>query len=360
MKINKIKCKNFRNLKDVSIFPDSEMNVICGENAQGKTNLIEAIWLFSGAKSFRNNKDSSFINFGFNNAITEIDFISSGIENNAKMFFSDKRTAELNSKPLLNASKLAGTFSAVVFSPTDLGLVKDGPQVRRRFLDIAIGQLYPNYITFLKEYTRAVKQRNQIIKDIKFDGSISVMLDIFEGEIASNGEKIIKYRKKYIEILKQKVPLIYEGLSSGKEELLIEYLSEYQENLKEALLNSRKDDMYTGVTLVGPHRDDIIFKLNGIDARSYGSQGQQRSISISLKLSQAEVIKDITGEYPVCLLDDVMSELDPSRQGYILNHISGWQCFLSCCDPSNIANLNKGKIFKVKDGEVAEDVSSFR
>lgn len=361
MKIEKIKCRNFRNIKDAVIFPDSEMNVICGENAQGKTNLIEAIWLFSGAKSFRNNKDSSFILFGKSNAKTEIDFISGGIENKALMEFGEKRQVSLNEKVLGNPSKLAGVFSSVVFSPVDLGIVKDGPQVRRRFLDIAIGQLYPTYISVLKEYTRAVKQRNQIIKDIKYDGSVSLMLDIFEDEIASNGEKIIKYRKKYIEILKEKVPLIYEGLSSGKEKLSIEYFSLTDEkNLKESLIKSRKEDMFTGVTSVGPHRDDIIFKLNDIDARSYGSQGQQRSIAISLKLSQAEVIKEITGEYPVCLLDDVMSELDPSRQSYILNHISGWQCFLSCCDPSNIANLNKGKIFKVKNGEVVEDVSSFR
>lgn len=361
MKIKKIKCQNFRNIKEAVIFPDSEMNVICGENAQGKTNLIESIWLFSGAKSFRNNKESNYIKFSEKNAKNEIDFISSGIENTALMEFSDKRQVSLNGKVIGNPSKLAGKFNAVVFSPIDLGIVKDGPQIRRRFLDIAIGQLYPNYITILKEYTRAVKQRNQIIKDIKYDGSISLMLDIFENEISLNGEKIIKYRKKYIEILKEKVPIIYEGLSSGKEKLEIEYFCVFGENdLKEELLKSRKEDMFTGVTSVGPHRDDLIFKLNGIDARSYGSQGQQRSIAISLKLSQAEVIKEITGEYPVCLLDDVMSELDPSRQSYILNHISGWQCFLSCCDPSNIANLNKGKIFKVKNGEVEEDVSSFR
>lgn len=359
MKINKIRCLNFRNLKETEIYPFSEMNVICGENAQGKTNLIEAIWLFTGAKSFRNNKDSSFINFNKEKAKTEIEFTANGIENSAVMEFSDKRQVYLNGKLLGNPSKLAGIFNSIVFSPTDLGLVKDGPQVRRKFLDIAIGQLYPSYISVLKEYTRAVQQRNKVIKDIKYDGSVSLMLDIFEQEIYENGKKIIDYRKKYIEIIKEFVPLIYEGLSSGKEKLELEYLYKVSgENLKEALKNSRKEDMLSGITSVGPHRDDIIFKLNGIDARNYGSQGQQRSIAISLKLSQAQVIKNITGEYPVCLLDDVMSELDPSRQGYILNHIKGWQCFLSCCDPSNIENLNEGKIFKVRNGEVAEDVSS--
>jgi len=286
MKINKIKIQNYRNLKEVEINPFDGMNVICGENAQGKTNLIEAIWLFTGAKSFRNNKDSSFINFEKEKAKTEINFFANGIKNDALMEFSEKRQVYLNEKLLGNPSKLAGVFNAIIFSPIDLGIVKDGPQVRRKFLDIAIGQLYPNYITVLKEYIRAVQQRNKIIKDLKYDGSLSLMLDVFEEEIALNGKKIIEYRKKYIKIIKEFVPVIYEGLSSGKELLTIEYVTlNESENLKEKLKNTRKEDMLSGITSIGPHRDDILFKLNGIDARSYGSQGQQRSIAIAIKLS---------------------------------------------------------------------------
>lgn len=360
MKIKKLKCFNFRNILEAEIEADDGMNVICGENAQGKTNLIEAIWLFSGAKSFRNTKDSNFVNFEKNKARTEIEFIANGIENTAFMEFTDKRKAFLNEKPLNNPSKLAGNFNAIIFSPVDLSLVKDGPQARRRFLDIAIGQLYPNYINILGDYLRAVKQRNQVIKELRFDKSIEIMLDIFEEEIDLNGSKIIAYRKKYIEEIKGFVASIYEGLSGGKEKLEISYLSSFDsDDYKKALIDSRKEDSFSGITSIGPHRDDLIFNLNGINARNYGSQGQQRSISISLKLAQAQIIKDKSGEYPVCLLDDVMSELDPSRQSYILNHISGWQSFLSCCDPSNIANLEKGKIFVVKKGEVSENVSSF-
>ncbi|MBE6740326.1 MAG: DNA replication/repair protein RecF [Ruminococcaceae bacterium] len=360
MKIKKLKCFNFRNILDTEIIADSGMNVICGENAQGKTNLIEAIWLFSGAKSFRNTKDSSFLNFEKQKARTEIEFISGGIENTAIMEFSDKRKAFLNEKLLNNPSKLAGNFNAIIFSPADLSLVKDGPQARRRFLDVAIGQLYPNYINILADYLRAVKQRNQVIKELRFDGSIEIMLDVFEEEIADKGIKLINYRKKYIEEISGFVSDIYNGLSSGKEKLLIKYLTSVnEENYKEKLKNSRKEDSFSGITSIGPHRDDIIFNLNGINARNYGSQGQQRSIAISLKLAQAQVIKNKSGEYPICLLDDVMSELDPSRQSYILNHIRDWQCFLSCCDPSNIANLKSGKVFEVKKGEVKENVSSF-
>jgi len=353
MKIKRLECRNYRNIEFAEIFPDDCMNVICGENAQGKTNLIEAIWLFSGAKSFRNTKDSQPVKFGEKKAVCRLDFESGSVLNNAVMEFTDKRTAFLNDKALSNPSKLAGVFNAVVFSPVDLGLVKEGPAVRRRFLDIAIGQLYSGYINTLQEYTRAVKQRNEIIKDYKYDSTVSVMLDIFEDEISSKGLKIIEYRKRYIEIIKKFLPEIYEGLSSGREILETEYLLSCEpENLRQRLIDSRKEDIYSGITSVGPHRDDLVFKLNGINARIYGSQGQQRSIALSLKLAQAQVIKDIMGEYPVCLLDDVMSELDPRRQGYILNHIRGWQSFLTCCDPSNIEGLQNGKIIRVNKGVV--------
>ncbi len=353
MKVNSLSLKNFRNIKDLKLTFDKGMNVICGENAQGKTNIIEALWLFTGAKSFRNSKDSSFIKFGEEKGISQTEFIFAGINMEAKMEFGDKRTAFLNDKKLSSPSALAGNFNAIVFSPADLSLVTEGPSFRRRFLDVAIGQLYPNYIEILKNYTRAVTQRNQIIKDYRYDGSVAVMLDVFETEIVSSGAKIIEYREKYIEILNKYVPKIYKGLSGGREEIMSVYVTNCPAiMLEERLKEKRKEDMFTSVTSVGPHRDDIEFKINGINARSYGSQGQKRSIALTLKLSQAEVIKEITGEYPICLLDDVMSELDVIRQNYILNHIKEWQSFITCCDPSNTERLKEGKIFTVKIGEV--------
>lgn len=353
MRVERLSCQNFRNLSNITIYPDSEMNVICGENAQGKTNIIEALWLFTGAKSFRASKDSSFINFNSDEAKCEIEFISAGVKNDAQMKFGEKRTAFLNEKPLSNPSKLAGSFNAIVFSPADLSLIKDGPAGRRRFLDVAIGQLYPNYIEILKSYTRAVSQRNKIIKEYKFDASLSVMLDVFEEEIASSGSKIIKYRRRYLEETVKYVPSIYSGLSGGKENIEAFYITLCDENeLKAKLFEKRKEDMFSGVTSVGPHRDDIEFKINGTDVRLYGSQGQKRSSALSLKLAQAEIIKSNTGEYPICLLDDVMSELDPVRQNYIFNHIKGWQSFITCCDPSSVERLKEGKIFTVSNGEV--------
>ena len=356
MKINSIRIKNFRNIEDIEIFPDENMNIICGENAQGKTNIIEAIWFFTGAKSFRNSKETVFVKFGEEKAKLEINYIFKGCEEKIKVEIeNNKRTAFLNGKKLSSPSLLAGNFGAVIFSPSDLSLIKDSPSIRRKFIDISIGQLYPSFVEILNSYTRAVIQRNRIIKDFKYDKTLSIILDSFEKEIVENGIKIINYRKKYISILEKYVPDIYFGLSAGKEKIETKYILNCEpEKLEENLKFSRENDSLLGVTTVGPHRDDIDFKINGISVRSFGSQGQQRSVALSLKLAGAEVSKEITDEYPVCLLDDVMSELDPSRQNYILNHIKEWQVFLTCCDPANTNSLIKGKVFNIEKGAVKQ------
>lgn len=352
MNILNLECKNFRNLENIKITPCENMNVICGENAQGKTNLIEAIWLFTGAKSFRNSKDCQFLKFNCEKAICNLDFKSEETENNAKLEITDKRIAYLNENKLKSPSALAGKFSAVVFSPLDLKLVSGGPNERRKFLDLSIGQIYPTYIEILKNYLRAVMQRNKIIKDYKYDSTVSIMLDVFESEIAESGKKIIKLRKKYIETLNCFLPNLYEGISSGKEILKTEYICKSGENLFKDLENSRKEDMFSGTTSVGPHRDDIEFEINGKSVRNFGSQGQKRSVALAVKLAEAEVLKKKTGECPVILLDDVMSELDKNRQNFILNHIEEMQSFLTCCDYTNVENLKNGKIFNIKNGSV--------
>ena len=353
MRIKSLKIENFRNIKDIQIFPSDEMNVIYGENAQGKTNIIEAIWLFTGAKSFRGAKDEELKRFSCEKARLKIEFEAEKIEKSAQIEINEKRIACLNEKPLKSVSHLAGKFNAIIFSPTDLRLLSDGPKVRRKFLDMAICQLYPTYIEILRGYTKAVTQRNKILKDFKNNSSVLPLLDVFEKEIALSGEKIIKYRLRYIEILKEFIPEIYKGISNGQENLEIEYISSNKsENLLTDLKNSRKEDMFTYKTSVGPHRDDLEFKINGISAKNFGSQGQKRSVALSLKLAEAEILKKTTGEYPICLLDDIMSELDPKRQNFILNHIKEMQTFLSCCDPETLKNLKEGKRFQIKSGEV--------
>ncbi|MBR6510094.1 MAG: DNA replication/repair protein RecF [Clostridia bacterium] len=352
MRVLDLNCNNFRNINEGKIIPCEEMNVICGENAQGKTNFLEAIWLFTGAKSFRGSKDIELIKFGKEKASINMNFISKEIEMDAQIEIKEKRNFYLNSKKVKSSSEFAGNFNAIIFSPTDLKLVSEGPVFRRKFLDTAIGQSKPAYIEILKNYMRAVTQRNKIIKDFKYDKTLSIMLDVFENEIAENGQKIINLRKNYIEKLNPFLTEIYSGISSGKENLDIEYISNSKNNLEEKLKLAREEDMYSGVTSIGPHRDDLDFKINGFSARSYASQGQKRSVSLSLKLAEAKALEKDVGECPLFLLDDVMSELDPERQNFILNHIRGMQAFITCCDPSNIKNLKDGKIINIKDGRV--------
>ncbi len=355
MIVKNLYSSGFRNFNEIEFLPSENMNVIYGDNAQGKTNLLEAIWLFCGAKSFRGAKDSELLGFNLKKAVNSCDFIFGETEKNAKIIIEEKRKAELNGKMLSSASKLAGNFYAIVFSPIDLNLVNDGPKVRRRFLDTAIGQIYPLYNEKIKNYIKAVTQRNTILRDLKFHGDIEFLLDDFEKSLAILIKDVVKYRYRYVEILKEILPEIYGGLSSEREFLNIEYSSEILKDteideISEILKKSRKEDILTGNTSVGPHRDDLSLILNGSEVKSFGSQGQRRSVCLALKLSEAKVLKRITGEYPIALLDDVMSELDKSRQDFILNHIKDWQVFITCCDPSNIKGLQNGKIFEMKGG----------
>lgn len=352
MRVLDLKLKNFRNIDEIFLCDFEDTNVICGENAQGKTNLLEAIWLFTGLKSFRGSKDNEFLKFGTEKSELSLSFISEKIENDAKIEITERRNATLNNNKLKTPSLLAGKFNAVIFSPADIKIVSEGPAFRRKFLDVAIGQLFPSYIESYKNYVKAVSQRNSIIKDFKYDPSLSVMLDIFEEQIAEEGEKIITLREKYISFLNEPLKEVYSGISRGKEKLSLNYLSTKKENLIEQLKISREKDIYTGSTSVGPHREDLEFKIDGVLTRSFASQGQKRSVALSLKLAEAEVIKKYVGEWPIFLLDDVMSELDPFRQEYILNHIEGMQSFITCCDPSNTIGLKKGKIITVKEGKI--------
>lgn len=352
MIVKKIEINNFRNIKNIVFEPINEINIISGENAQGKTNLIEAIWFFTGAKSFRGIKNTEAIKKGEEKANIKLTFSDNNIENTAEIEIKEKSVAKLNGKTLKMPSLLAGNFKCVVFSPDDLNIICGAPATRRRFIDIAIGQLYPKYIDILREYTRAVKQRNNILKDSVKDGSLLFLIEDFEKIIAAEGEKIINYRKRYLELINEKAVLIYSGISDKKETLKIEYESTVKENLLNELEASRQNDRFSGVTSVGPHRDDIIFSIDNLNSRDFASQGQKRSIALSLKLAEAEIIKEKTDKQPVILLDDVMSELDKKRQNYILNKIKGVQVFITCCDEENFSSLEKGNIVRIKNGEI--------
>lgn len=355
MVFNKLTMENFRNFENESFDFDSGMNVIYGNNAQGKTNILEALWCFTGAKSFRGSKDSELVRFDCEKASLKLDFFDGGRQQDCVINIQKSRIAVLNGVEYPTASSLAGKIYCIVFSPNDLNIVKDGPANRRKFIDTAVCQLYPAYIGISRRYLKALEQRNSILKNLKYNPNMEEFIEDFEKELAVCGTQIIGYRKKYIEKLNNYLPEIYCGLSDGKEKISAEYetsAGEQQEEYLNALKQNRYEDMQQLSTSVGPHRDDINIKINGISARSFGSQGQKRSAALALKLSESAVIFETTGNTPVALLDDVMSELDTSRQNYILNHIKDWQVFITCCDIANTKNLYSGKIFEIENGRL--------
>lgn len=359
MKINSISIENFRNIENLSLDFD-DVNIIYGENAQGKTNLIEAIYLFTGSKSFRGVKDRELIKFDRDYSRLKIQFENKNRKQNAEIYIDKKRNATLNGIKKKSASALGDELKAVIFSPVHLSMVKDGPQERRRFIDNALCQLKSNYRNVLKEYNRCLTQRNMLLKDIAKNYSLSDMLYIWDKNMAKWGAKIIFQRQKYIEALLPYAKEVFDGLSKGKEEIDLilkghfDYegitTEEIEKNLIKELENSRGNDILNRVTSVGPHRDDMEILINGKSARSFGSQGQQRSCVLALKLAEASLLKEMTEDEPLALLDDVMSELDISRQDYILNHIKNWQVFITCCDANTVLRLKKGKTFHIKEG----------
>lgn len=362
MKVTKLEAVSFRNIKTEVLEPCEGVNIIYGNNAQGKTNLLEAIWLFTGCRSFRGSKDAELINFNSAKSMLSLDFYGYDREQNLYLEIEKGRKFMLNGVKQSTSSKIMGEFLAVVFSPVHLSLVKDGPYERRRFLDIAISQLKPKYAVTLMQYNKALSQRNILLKDIAFHAELYDTLDIWEDRLAFYAGEIIRQRVGYINRLTSFCEEIYDGISCGREKLELSYFQqcpafgeskqELYENIKSLLFAARKNDIATGFTSVGPHRDDISIRIDGLAARSYGSQGQQRSAALSLKLGEAAMVKSFTGQQPVALLDDVMSELDEARQNYILNHIKDWQVFITCCDPSSVANLKYGKAFEMKDGRI--------
>lgn len=364
MTVNSVKIKNFRNISDLELIADSGVNVIYGENAQGKTNILESIWLFTGCKSFRGAKDNELIKFGEEFSKISLEFQDNIRDKKSEIIIKEKKKdIFLNGVSLRSTAELIGSFYSVIFSPVHLSLIKDGPAARRKFLDTALCQLKPAYAEHLAGFKRALFQRNALLKDLHLNSELYDMLDIWDDQLAKYSATVIKERIYYIDLLSEYSKNIYSGISENKEKFSLFYSREEYKNkdisAKDIYINeiekikkARKEDVIAKTTTIGPHRDDLEILIDNVSARSFGSQGQQRSCALSLKLGESEIIKKVTGETPVALLDDVMSELDEKRQDYVLNHINDRQVFLTCCDPSQVLRLCSGKSFLIKDGEI--------
>ena len=369
MQITRLELKDFRNIREAAVSFCPGVNVICGENAQGKTNLLEAVALLTGRGSFRGARESQMTRFGEKAFHLKMAFRDAEREQSiAYDAGGDKRKVALNRVPLPSASELAGVFTAVVFHPEDLSLVKGGPGGRRDFLDAAISQLKPVYGRYIAQYNGVLEQRNALLKQIHRTGRGKEMLPIWDEQLAKIGTAVSILRKDYLGKLSPLAETVYRGFTGERETFQIEYessvfredipLSVYSEELighYRQLLEARvEDDIRLQFTGAGVHRDDLDIRVNGLSARAYGSQGQQRSCAIALKIGEAMLLRGVTGENPVILLDDVMSELDPGRQDYLLNRIRGFQVLITCCDEASARRMNGGKLFAVEDGVFSE------
>ncbi len=363
--------ENFRNIESLSFSPGEGVNVIWGDNAQGKTNLVEALWLFTGAKSFRRPKDAELVRFGAEYAALRASFFSEGRDQTAEIAFSPSRSMKKNGIEIRSPSDYAGTCGGVVFSPEQMNFFRDGPKERRRLIDTSLCQISPKYLSVLSDYKKVAEQRNSLLKDTKSHAQLLDLLDVYDEQLARLGGILTRARVRYGRSLGEKAREIYEGISGGREAFSAAYMSTvlpegaaadpemstetWCDLLREKLRAARAADLEHGTTSCGPHRDDLLVSLDEKPAPAFGSQGQQRSCILALKLAEAKLLGEKMGEPPLILLDDVMSELDSSRREYILNSIGGSQIFLTCCDPGLFAGLSGGRTFSMRDGILKEE-----
>lgn len=366
MEVTGLNLFHFRNINAETVTPCPGINLFYGENGQGKTNLMEAIWLFTGNPSFRGARSREMISFWEDTAKLELSFYAEGRDQNALLQLGKSTQLKLNQVPLESKRELAGHFCAVVFSPEDLRLVKEGPAARRNFLNQAICQLSPKYGDYLNAYEQLLQQRNALLRG--HYRNLKEEIGVWDCQLARAGTVLSIYRADYVRKLRPLALRHYEGISKGAEALTLDYastvfetpddLKEYQTDLYEQYLTrlseSFEEDLRQGMTTVGIHRDTLSLSLNGHPARNFASQGQQRSITVSLKLSEAALLGKVLAEPPVMLLDDVMSELDQGRQTYLLNRLQGQQVFITCCEEANWKPLQEGRVFLVEEGRVTQ------
>ena len=359
MFIKRLQMLNYRNYNALDIELCPNVNVFMGDNAQGKTNILEAIYYCAFAKSHRTSKDKELINWNGEHAFISVDVGRERLDKriDISILKDGKKSIRINKIKIKKIGELFGNFNVVMFSPEDLRIIKDSPGVRRKFIDMELCQLNPKYYYNLVQYNKVLNERNILLRN---RNTSSEMLEIYDMQLVEFGYNIIRDRIKYIESLNKYAEKIHSDITSGKEKIKFKYISTIKdlENIKEnfytLLEKNRSKDCDRGITSIGPHRDDFFVYINDIDTKSYGSQGQQRTAVLTMKFSSLEIIKELTGEFPVLLLDDVLSELDFNRKKYILSTIGQIQTVITCTGIEDLYEYldEKAKVFKVKNGEI--------
>ncbi|MCI8683912.1 MAG: DNA replication/repair protein RecF [Lachnospiraceae bacterium] len=360
MILKSVALNHFRNYSDLSLEFDKGTNILYGDNAQGKTNVLESVYVSGTTRSHKGSKDRELIQFGEEEA-----HIRTVVEKKEKIYQIDMHIKKSRSKgiainkiPIKRAAELFGILNIVFFSPEDLNIIKNGPSERRRFLDVELCQLDKIYLFHLTNYNRILNQRNKLLKDINFRPELKDTLPVWDMQLIDYGKKIIASRKKFVNRLNEIVYGIHKKISGDREELILRYEPDAEEEkLEEELMKNQERDLKLGMTSVGPHRDDMCFLIRDIDIRRFGSQGQQRSCALSLKLSEIELVKESIQETPVLILDDVLSELDSSRQNFLLNSIHDIQTIITCTGLDEFVKnrFEINKVFKVVNGTVTAE-----
>ena len=359
MYIKSLELNNYRNYDNLSIEFERGTNILYGNNAQGKTNILESIYVASTTKSHRGSKDREIINFEKDEAHIKATVMKKDVPIRIDIHLKKNKSKgiAINGIPIRKASELFGVLNVVFFSPEDLNIIKNGPAERRRFIDLELCQLDKIYVHNLVNYNKIVNQRNKLLRDLGFnyDKELISTLDIWDMQLADYGAKIITRRNQFIDEINEIIYGIHRNITNGKEELIVRYEPNITgNNIYDELVRSREKDLKLKTTSVGPHRDDISFLNKKIDIRKFGSQGQQRTAALSLKLSEIELVKSIIKDTPILLLDDVLSELDSNRQRHLLGNLYNVQTIITCTGLDEFVEnrFNIDNIYKVVEGTV--------
>ena len=355
MFIKRLQMLNYRNYNALDIELCPNVNVFMGDNAQGKTNIIESIFISAFGKSFRTSREKELIKYNEDFLNINLKYKNSSREGYIKIQIADKKNVIVNGIKIKKLSDLLGNINVVLFTPDDINILKNGPAQRRRFLDMMIGQIRPNYVHNLNMYLKVLEQRNNYLKQLKSTNGNYDLLDIWDEKLVDYGIKIYEYRNEFIEKIQKKIKNIHFNITQEKENIEIKYFSDAstRQNFINELKSKRKLDIIKGFTTKGVHHDDFLIYLNDKQVNIYGSQGQHRTAMLSLKLSELQVIYDDIGEYPILLLDDFMSELDEKRRKNFLENIKNIQVIITCTDKIVLENLNYF-LYNVVDGKIIE------